>query len=295
MKRKGETLSFYLFILPWLLGFILLSLVPMLYSLFTSFTDWNGISDPVFTGLVNYRQIFRDELFYTSFRNTLYFALVSVPLNLVLALVLAMLLNKDRLGTTFFRSVFYLPSVVSGVAIYIVWQRLFNSESGFINYALRLVGIEGPSWLRDPRVAMLSIILMSMAFCGSQMLIFLAGLQDIPRTYYEAAHLDGATPGQTFWRITLPLLSPVLLFNLIIGIIGGLQVFTQPFVLSNGEGTPAYSTYVYAMGIYKTAFAQHRFGYASALAWVMFLVIMLVSVLVFRSSRLWVFEQGGAE
>jgi len=294
-KKTSEVLAFYLFISPWLLGFLLLSLIPMLYSLVSSFMDWDGIVAPVFTGLKNFSEMFRDELFYKSLGNTFYFALASVPLNIIVALFLAMMINAKRRGAYFFRSLFYLPSVVSGVAIYVVWLRLFNSESGYINYFLKFLGIQGPSWLKNPKITMLSIILMSVSFCGSQMLIFLAGLQDVPRVYYEAALIDGAGRLTTFFRITLPLLSPVILFNLIMGIIGGLQVFTQPFVLSNGEGTPAYSTYVYAMGIYKSAFMQHRFGYASALAWVMFLVIMALSLLVFASSKKWVFQQGGDE
>lgn len=294
-KKRSDTLAFYLFISPWLAGFVLLSLVPMAYSLYTSFTGWDGIVPPEIVGLANYKELFSDPLFYKSLGNTFYFALVSVPLNLVVALFLAVMINAKRRGAYFFRSLFYLPSVVAGVAIYIVWLRLFNSESGFINYFLKLIGINGPNWLKDPKIAMLSIILMSISFCGSQMLIFLAGLQDVPTSYYEAALIDGASRPTIFFRITLPLLSPVMLFNLIIGIIGGLQVFTQPFVLTNGEGTPAYSTYVSAMYIFKSAFLQHRFGFAAALAWVIFIIIMVLSMLVLGSSKSWVFQQGGED
>lgn len=292
-NKRAEGIAFYLFISPWLIGFLLLSLAPMVYSLYTSFTNWDGIVAPSFTGLQNYKDLLNDSLFYKSLLNTFYFAMVSVPLNLVVALFLAVMINAKHRGAYFFRSLFYLPSVASGVAIYIVWQRLFNSETGYINYFLSRLGIQGPNWLKDPKLAMFSIILMSVSFCGSQMLIFLAGLQDVPKTYYEAALIDGANRPTIFFRITLPLLSPVILFNLIIGIIGGLQVFTQPFVLTNGEGTPAYSTFVYAMYIFRSAFTQHRFGYAGALAWIMFIIIMVLSMLVLLSSGKWVFQQGG--
>lgn len=294
-NKKKECLAFYLFISPWLIGFVLLNLIPMVYSLYTSFTNWDGILSPSFTGWSNYKEVFNDSLFYKSMLNTFYFAVVSVPLNLAVALFLAVMINAKHRGAYFFRSLFYLPSVASGVAIYIVWLRLFNSENGYINYFLSKLGITGPSWLKNPDIAMLSIILMSVSFCGSQMLIFLAGLQDVPATYYEAALIDGASRFKIFFRITLPLLSPVILYNLIIGIIGGLQVFTQPFVLTNGEGTPAYSTFVYAMYIFRSAFTQHRFGYAGALAWVMFIVIMVLSMAVLSSSNKWVFQQGGEE
>lgn len=291
-RRKRSPLDtsrlFYLFISPWLIGFIGFTIGPMLYSLFAAFSDWNGVAAPQWTGLKNaFTMVTGDDLFWKSIGNTFYFALVSVPLNMIIALFLANLLNKRMPFSYLFRSVFYLPSVVAGVAVYIVWMQLYNPYAGIFNDLLSLVGIDGPMWLLDERTSMLSLILMNVFTCGGQMLILLAGLQDIPGDYYEAASLDGASGFRVFFSITLPLLTPVIFFNLVMGVINSLQIFAQPHVMTGGG--PMYSTYVYGLHLYNTAFRFFDFGYACTLAWALFIIIMALSLFIFRSSKSWVY------
>ncbi len=289
-KRRSSldtSLAFYLFISPWLIGFFLFTLLPMLYSLYTAFCDWNGMSSPVFTGLSNFKTMFTaDKKFWISVKNTFTYALAAVPLNLLLALLLAQTLNKRLPGTGFFRSVFYIPSVIAGAAIYVVWQYLLDPYSGYINTLLSYVGITGPKWLTSKYWAMPGLILMNTASCGGAMLILLAGLQDIPEDYYEAAVIDGAGGTRIFFTITLPLLTPVIFFNLIMGIISALQIFAQPQIMT--DGGPVNATYVFALHLYKSAFVYSKFGYASSLAWVLFLIILTLSITVLRSSKRWV-------
>jgi multiple sugar transport system permease protein len=274
-KTSGK--YFYLFISPWLIGFFCFILLPMLFSLYTSFTEWDAVKMPVFIGLKNYIDIFSsDDGFWTSILNTLYFTGVAIPLNLVISLGLALLLNKRLYGTNFFRGVFYLPTILAGVAIYITWMYLFNADTGVLNTLLSYVGLKGPKWLLDFRWAMPSLIF-----------ILLAGLQDVPEDCYESAHIDGATKSQCFRKITLPMLSPVIFFNLIMGVINGLQIFTQPFIMT--EGGPANATYVYGLHLYNSAFRYYKFGYASALAWILFTLILFLSFVIFLTSKFWVF------
>ena len=287
MYRKQEK-YFYGFISLWLIGFFVFILGPMLYSLYASFTDWNGITAPVFSGIKNYVRVFtQDDLVGKSILNTLVFTLVSVPLNLVIGLVLATLLNKRYFASNFFRALFYMPSVIAGVAIYIAWTYLMNTNNGIFNLWLSRLGLEGVGWLTDPHWAMISIILVNATSCGGQMLIILAGLQDIPRDYYESAMLDGAGKLRQFFSITLPLLTPVVFFNVIMSIIAGLQVFTQPWILT--QGGPLNATYVYGIHLYNNAFRYYQFGYSCALAWLLLVVVLGVTGLVFGSARRWVF------
>lgn len=280
-------LAFYLFISPWLIGFLLFTLLPMLYSLYTAFCDWNGMSAPVFTGLNNFKTMFTaDKKFWVSVKNTFTYALAAVPLNLLLALFLAQILNKRLPGTGFFRSVFYVPSVIAGAAVYVVWQYLFDPYSGYINTLLSYVGVIGPKWLTSKLWAMPALILMNTASCGGAMLIILAGLQDIPEDYYEAAVIDGASGRRIFFSITLPLLTPVIFFNMVMGIISALQIFAQPQIMT--AGGPVNATYVFALHLYNNAFVYNKFGYASSLAWVLFVIILILSVTVIRSSKKWV-------
>lgn len=297
-RKKRSSLDtsrqFYLFISPWLIGLVCFTLGPMFYSLYAAFSDWNGVTAPVFTGFANWRRMFlEDELFWRSIKNTFYYACVSVPLNLVVALFLAQMLNKKMPGTYFFRSIFYLPSVVAGVSVYIVWTYLFDPFTGVINDTLYYLGIQGPMWLFDEYWSMPSLIIMNIFTCGGAMLILLAGLQDISTEYYEAAALDGANGFQIFRRITFPLLTPVIFFNLVMSIISSLQIFTQPQIMT--QGGPMYSTYVYGLHLYNNAFRYNEFGYASALAWMLFLIIMALSMLVFKSSTLWVHYREGVD
>lgn len=289
-KRSLQDTSklFYIFIAPWLIGFGVFTLFPMVFSFGASFTNWDGVGAPIFKGLHNYIQIFTtDKSFGNSLLRTLYYVGVSVPLNTVLALILAMLLNRRLPGTNFFRAVFYLPTICTGVALYITWMYLFNGDSGFLNVMLGWFGIEGPRWLADYNTAMPSIILMDMFACGTSMTIILAGLQDVPMSYYEAAELDGAHGWQKFRHITFPMISPVVFFNVLMAVIKGVQIFTQPYVMT--EGGPARSTYVYGLYLYSTAFSYTKFGYASALAWILFAILIVLSLVIFATSKFWVF------
>jgi len=287
-KRSGinSSIPFYIFISPWLAGFFLLILIPMLYSLYASFTMWNGVNPAKFIGVDNYKEMFRDNDFYKSIYNTFVYVIFSVPLSNFFALMLALLLNRKLPGVTIFRSAIYLPSVVAGVAVFIVWSWLYNPTVGLFNYIISLVGIQGPDWLGDPNWAMASIILMSSTFCGGTMLIYLAGLKDIPVEFKDAAKVEGASGIKEFTKITLPLLTPVVFFNVIMGMIGGFQIFAQPLIMTNGG--PMKATYVYGIHLYNNAFLYYYFGYASALAWVLFGIIMLFSLLFIFSSRKWV-------
>jgi multiple sugar transport system permease protein len=289
--RAHKSLPFYLFISPWLLGFLGLTMLPMLFSLYASFTEWDGISSPAYIGLENYRKMFvEDDRFYISIKNTLYYAFCAVPASQLFALFLALMLKKSFKGQYFFRSVFYLPSVVSGVATFLVWRWMFDTNIGVFNYILSFFGIHGPSWLLDTKWAMPSLIIMSLSFCGGAMLIFLAGLQNIPEQLYEAAKIDGASKYKQFLHVTVPMLSPVIFFNLIMGIIDSFQVFAQPWIMT--EGGPIDATYVYGIHIYNSAFKYFTFGYASALAWVLFLVILVISLLILLSAKKWVHYEG---
>lgn len=271
-----------------MIGFFVFVLGPVLYSLYTSFTEWNGITAPELKGIVNYLKIFlEDDLVGKSILNTLAFTIVSVPLNLLIGLILATLLNKRYFGSNFFRALFYMPSVMAGVAIYIAWTYLMNTNAGIFNLWLSRLGIDAVGWLSDPKWAMSSIILVNATSCGGQMLIILAGLQDIPKDYYESAMLDGAGPFQRFFRITLPLLTPVVFFNVIMSIIAGLQVFTQPWILT--QGGPLNATYVYGIHLYNNAFRYYRFGYSCAMAWLLLVVVLGITGLVFKSGGKWVF------
>lgn len=290
-KKKPFSLNkewhFYAFIAPWLLGFFGFIVIPMLFSLYAAFTRWNGIQMPTFTGLTNIIFMFtNDDLFWHSIRITFIFAGVSVPLNLFVAFVLAAILNRRLPGSNFFRAAFYLPSVLAGVAIFITWIWMFSPTMGLINTVLYFIGIDGPRWLLDPQTALLSIILMNVTTMGGTMLIILAGLQNIPDEQYEAARIDGANALQRIIYITFPGVSPVIFYCLLMGIIGALQIFVQPWVMT--QGGPRNATYVYGIHLYNNAFRFFNFGYASALAWTLFVIIMVLSGLVFKSSKFWV-------
>lgn len=288
--EKREARAFYLFISPWLIGFVCITAVPMLYAIYAAFTNWDGINVPNFIGVKNFvEMVTRDKLFFKSLKNTFYYACVSIPLNLTVALLLAMLVNKRYRGHSLFRSLFYLPSVLAGVAIFIVWGNLFSPSSGYINYFLSLIGIQGPGWLQDKNWAMPAIILMNVTTCGGTMMIFLAGLQDIPEDMYEAAKMDGAGKLASFFYVTLPLLSPVIFYNLLMGIIRGLQIFTEPYIMTGGG--PVNSTFVYGLLIYNNAFTYMRMGYACALSLVMFAITLVIGIVVMKTSDNWVYSE----
>ncbi|HXF62750.1 MAG TPA: sugar ABC transporter permease [Caldilineaceae bacterium] len=291
-QERSENLWGWLLVSPWLLGFLALTLGPMIASAYLSFTDWDILTPPRWVGLRNFIFLFtRDEIALLSFRLTITYALLSVPLRLILGLAIALLMNQQVRGIYIFRTIYYLPAVLSGVAVALLWRWVFNSEFGLVNTMLwRLFGIQGPAWLVDPQWVMSAFIVMSLWDVGSPMLIYLAGLQGIPTDLYEAAEVDGANTWQRFWSVTLPLMTPVLFFNLVIGIIGALQVFTQAFIIT--EGGPNNATMFSILYMYLNAFRFFKMGYASAIAWLLFLLILALTLVVFRSSSLWVHYEG---
>ncbi|PSK07225.1 sugar ABC transporter permease [Brevibacillus porteri] len=291
-KLKGRAfLTPYLFILPWILGFLAFTLGPMLFSLVMSFFDWPVVGEVTFVGLDNYVNMFTDDpLFWQSLWITIKFALLFVPLNLFIALFLAMMLNQKVKGSGFFRTVFYLPSVISGVALAMIWAWVYDGEYGIFNYLLSLVGITGPDWLNDTTWALIAMVIASLWGQGSMVLIFLAGLKSIPESLYEAASIDGAGAVQKFFRITLPMVSPTILFNLIMTIISAFQQLSLALLLTGGG--PLQSTYFYAMYAYDNAFKYFKMGYASANSWFMFAIILVLTFIVFKTSGKWVYYEG---
>ncbi|OQB20722.1 MAG: Lactose transport system permease protein LacF [candidate division BRC1 bacterium ADurb.Bin183] len=289
----------YLFISPWLLGFILFALGPMLASLYLSFCNYDLLSPPKWTGLRNLSQLFSDPLFLRSLWNTLYYSAFTVPLSLFFSLLLALMLNLKIRGCNFFRAVYYLPALASGVAISLMWRWIFNPEQGLLNSFLAFWGIKGPDWLTSPTWAMPAIIIMSVwGALGGPMLIYLAGLQNIPEQLYEAAAIDGANRFHRFYHVTMPMLSPSIFFNLIMAIIGSFQVFTNVFVMTSNTaasiepGGPANATMVYVLYLYQTGFRYLTMGKASAMAWILFMIIMAITFWNYRMSRRWVhYEQ----
>ena len=282
MKFKKKRKYFYIFITPWLTGFFLLTLFPLGYSIFLSLSQYNAISAPKFIGLQNYTDLlFHDDLFVKSLINSLEYAVLAVPSSLLLALGIALLLSRESKSSNLFQLVFFFPSIAAGAAVYTVVKYLLKGEGGLVNYLLSILGIAGPNWLTSPKWAMWSLILTNLIFCGQQMLIFLAGMKQIPVTYYDAAKLDGADGFQMFLYITFPLISQVFVFNLVMGVISAFQVFVPPLIMTGGG--PFKKTYMYGMYIYDSGFAFGRFGYAAALAWIMYLIILFISLGVLRS------------
>jgi len=289
-RKRREAITFYLFISPWLLGFLFFTLGPMLLSLYSSFTDWDLLTSPVWVGLQNYSDAFADALFYQSLKVTAIYTLLYVPLDLLGGLMLALLVNARMRGVRFFRPVFYLPTVFSGVVFVVVWLWMLNPRGGLINLALSQIGIEGPRWLMDPDLALYSLVMMSFWGWGRSMVIFLAGLQTIPGELYEAAAIDGANGWQQFYKVTLPLLTPTIFFNLVLSVIFTFQTFTSAFVAT--DGGPLDSTLFLVLYIYRQAFQFLNMGYASALAWILFAIILVLTLIVVRSQRFWVFYLG---
>lgn len=283
----------YLFILPWIIGFLVFTLGPLVLSFVMSFFDWSITGTPKFRGLGNYIEMFTtDDQVLKSLSISLKYAAIFVPLNMIIALVLAMLISQPVKGAKFFRTIFYIPAVISGVAVSIIFGWLLNGNYGVINYLLSLLGIDGPQWLVDPKWAIIAVIFASAFGVGSMMLIFYTDIKNIPIDLYEAAAIDGAGPARQFFSITLPMITPTILFNLITSIISSFQQVTLVMLLTNGG--PMKSTYFYGLMTYNNAFKFQKLGYASANAWVMFIIILLLSALVFKSSDTWVFYESTA-
>jgi multiple sugar transport system permease protein len=285
-----RNLEGWLFASPWIIGFVLWTLGPMIASLVLAFMDWDLVSPARWVGLRNITEMVQDRVLWQALKATTFYAALSVPLQILFGLGLAMLLNTEVAGIRFYRTAFYLPSVLSGVAVALLWRWLFSPEFGLINLLLSFVGIRGPSWLASEEWALPSLVLMSLWGVGSGTIIYLAGLQGIPTDLYEAAEVDGARGWSRFRYITLPLMTPVLFFQLIVGIIAALQIFTPALVMTNGG--PNNATNFILLYLYRNAFQYFRMGYASAIAWVLFIYILILTLLVFRSSALWVHYQG---
>ncbi|MBI1333816.1 MAG: sugar ABC transporter permease [Armatimonadetes bacterium] len=290
MKHKfRENLTGYLFISPWLIGFFVFTLYPFCQSFYLSLTRYNIIQDPKFIGLANYRMmLFQDDLFWKSLWVTIRFALVSVPVVLVTGVLLALLLNINVKGMTVFRTIFYLPSIVPAVGTTAIFMWILNPQVGLVNKILAWFGVQGPVWLNDPQWSMWSLVLMAMWGAGGSMVIYLAGLKDIPQYLYEAATLDGASSLTKTRVITLPMLSPVIFFNLVMGVISTFQYFTQAFMISNGSGGPEDSTLFYALYMFQRSWKYLDLGYGSAMAWVLFVIIVAITTVIFRTQRKWV-------
>ncbi len=288
---RRETLTFYLLISPWLIGLLLFVAGPMVASLVFSFTRWDLLSPATFIGLQNYEKMFtRDPLFWQSLKVTAIYTLVYVPLELAGGLVLALLLNQRLRFVGVFRTIYYLPSVLPGVAFVVLWMWILHPDVGLINTLLSYVGIQGPRWLADPDWALPALLMMSLWGLGRSMVIYLASLQGIPRHLYEAASIDGANSWHSFWRITLPMLTPTIFFNLVLSIISTSQTFTSAFVAT--DGGPLDSTLFYVLYLFRQAFQYFNMGYASALAWILFLIILALTLLIVRSSGRWVYYEG---
>jgi multiple sugar transport system permease protein len=291
-RRARQDAAAYLFLAPWLAGLFLLTLGPTLVSLYLSFTNFDLLQAPSWAGLENYERMFtEDQRFRNALSVTFWYVVLSVPFELVFALAVAMILDRGLRALSLYRALFYVPSLLGGsVAIAVLWRQIFGYD-GLVNEGLAFFGIDGPSWISNPRYSLYTLVILRVWQFGSPMVIFLAGLRQIPRELYEAAAIDGAGPIAKFFRITLPLLAPVVFFNLVLQTINGFKAFTPAFIVSSGSGGPIDSTLFYTLYLYQEAFAYFRMGYASALAWVLLTIIALFTGTYFLTSRYWVYYQ----
>ncbi|MFC0526240.1 carbohydrate ABC transporter permease [Phytohabitans kaempferiae] len=286
-KRRKDRAG-YLFLLPWFIG-MLFTVIPFVASLYLAFTDYNLLNAPQWIGLENFQEMYRDPLLRQSLKVTFIYTFVSVPLSLVVALGVAMLLNQGVRGLPVYRAIFYLPSLLGGsVAVVLLWRYIFGLD-GVVNAFLGWFGIDGPGWTSDPDYALTTLIVLHIWTFGSPMVIFLAGLRQIPTMYYEAASVDGASKWRQFRSVTLPLLSPIIFFNLIQSLISSFQTFTQGFIMSGGTGGPADSTMFYNLYLYQQGFSQFNMGYAAAMAWMLLVIIAVFTALNFLAAKYWVF------
>lgn len=290
--QRREAWAGFWFVLPWTLSLLIFTAYPILASFYLSFTNYNILETPQWIGLTNYTTLAStDPSFGISVYNSAYYAFISVPVGLVVSLGLALILNMRTTGIGIYRTLFYLPSLAPPVAGAIIFVVMFNSQGGLVNQILEFVGLPALGWFSDPKWAKLGLIILSLWGVGVGTLTFLAGLKEIPQSLLEAAAIDGANGWQRFWKITMPLLTPVTLFNLVMGVIGSFQVFTSAFVIGGTTGKPLESTLMYMVLIYRNAFRYFKMGYASALAVLLFMVVLLVTLSIFRSARLWVFQE----
>lgn len=287
---RREALAGYLFILPWIAGFLVFVLGPIVASFYFSLTDYQIVQSPTFIGLDNYDRLIHDDLFWQALKVTSVYVGIGTPLSLILSFATALLMNQRLRLLGFWRTAYYLPNLVPVVASTMLWLWLFNPEFGMINSLLRRIGVDGPLWLGSTDWALPSLIVMSLWGFGGPMLVYLAGLQGIPSDLYEAVSIDGGGAMARFWAVTLPMMTPVIFYNLVLGMIAAFQAFTQPFIMTGGG--PRYATLFYVLYIYDNAFSYFRMGYASALAWVLFMIILVLTILLFRWSAFWVYYEG---
>lgn len=290
--KRASLIQGLLWTAPWWLGFILFLAIPMGWSLYISLCDYTLLQPPVYVGAENYRALLSDAVFHLALKNTLIYAAIAIPVGTMVAILLAILLNQPARGQAFFRACIFLPTIVPLVAVAVVWMWLLNYEYGLINRGLKVVGVDGPFWLASAPWAIVSLVLVHVWTLGSPVVIYLAGLQEIPEELYEAARIDGASTLRRFWHVTLPSLASVVLFNVIVAIIGAFQLFTLPYVMWRGYAGPDGATYYYTMYVFDNAFKYLKMGYASAMAWIQLLIILGLTGLVFAVSRRTVHYRG---
>ena len=291
-ESRRNTINGILFALPWMIGLLVFWVYPILASFYYSFNDFNAIQTPQWIGLENYTNLFKDPEFLISAYNTLYFAVVSIPLAIIFAFGLALLLNMNIRGRFFYRTVYFLPTLVPSVALSLVWIYLFNPATGLVNVPFDWIGVRGPCWNACEAWARPTMVLLALWIIGGQVVLYLAGLQDVPQELYDAAMVDGANPFQKFRAVTVPMMTPVIFFHLVTSVIGAFQFFDIPYIMTAGTGAPSNSLLFYSIYLYKNAFAYFKMGYASALAVVLFLAILLITLAIFRSARHWVYYGG---
>ena len=293
MKKKQEAIAGLLFASPWLIGLLVFVAYPVVVSLWYSVCDYSVLKPPVYLGLRNYHKIFQDPDFWVSLKNTAIFSCVAIPLGTLINFSVALLLNAKVKGQSVYRTLFFIPSLVPAVPLAIMGLSLFNSDNGVVNFLLGLVGIKGPNWLSDPHFALSVLVFLAIWTGGNAVVIYLAGLQEVPKPLYEAAELDGASPWQKTRNVTIPLMSPVILFNVLMAIIGSLQYFTGAYVMFGGDGGPARSTFFYAMNIFQNAMVFQKMGYASALGWILFIIVLILTLTAFKFGEKRVHYEGG--
>lgn len=290
---KKDKIQSLMFIMPWIIGFLVFTLIPMLFSAVLSLCEWSvitGLEGIKFVGFQNYVDIFTiDTSFLQSLKVTFTYSIVFLPLSQALAILIAVLLNQKVKGIKIFRTLYFMPSIIPTVAVSLMWVWIFNPEFGVINRLLAVFGIKGPDWLQDPNTALMSLVLMGLWGVGSTMIIYLSSLQGVDTSLYESADIDGANSVTKFFRITLPMISPTIFFNVVMGMIGSFQYFAQANIMT--QGGPLKSTLFYNLYLYNVAFKEYKMGYGSALAWIMFFIIMLFTAIIFKSSSMWVYYE----
>ena len=292
-QTTRHTINGLLFASPWIIGLLAFWIYPTLASVYYSFTKFNGVADPQWIGLANYLELPKDDEFLAAVYNTFYFAAVSIPLAIIAAFGLAMMLNAKIKGQTLYRTIYFLPTLVPEVALALVWVLLFTPKTGLIEAPFRFLNVRGPCWLTCESWSRETLVLLALWIIGQQIILYLAGLQDVPKDLYDAADVDGANFFYKFRHVTVPMMTPVVFFHLVTSVIGAMQFFAIPYIMTGGTGFPANSTLFYSIYLYKNAFHYFEMGYASAMAWLLFVTTLLITLIIFRSARMWVYYAGG--